>query len=101
MAGTAFGHNELLGFLAASACFVLFVLPISFVLLKNFFSWVMVDLLEFRFIPFRWRESNYGLLLLPRIAALFVWLVFWIYLGIIFLGPVLDYAKNLVSGISQ
>lgn len=66
---------------------LLIVVPFSFILLRCYLWWGMVECLEFSFIPFRWREGNYGLLLLPGVTALVLWLAFWIALGVYYWEP--------------
>ncbi|MDP3962901.1 MAG: hypothetical protein Q8Q39_00165 [bacterium] len=55
------------------------VIPVSLVCLGRLLRWIMIDLLEFRFIPFRWREgAGFALLALPAVVAIVLWLAFWI-----------------------
>lgn len=51
-------------------------IPLSFAIPTRFISWFFMKV-EYKFVPFRWRECNYNLLLLP-LAWFFPWLAFWI-----------------------
>lgn len=63
-------------FLKILACVIL--IPVSLLYPIRFLDWLFLHVLEYKFVPFRWRECNYNLLLLPFIW-IFPWLAFWIW----------------------
>jgi hypothetical protein len=63
-------------FVAVIAIIIAFIA--SYFILQWLFYWLMMEVLEFKFIPFRWREGNFALVALPGITASIVWLALWI-----------------------
>lgn len=53
------------------------LIPVSLIYPTKFIAWLF-GRMEYKFIPFRYREGNFNLLLLPLLWFV-PWLAFWIW----------------------